>query len=124
MIRIRLKLVKKQYSIYFEPRILKKNFCCKCGFKLDWKMKRMVYYNRVKTGKVFDYVNVCLDTVYFCKQCGYYISYFSQKQISKTQKCEQHKVLSNSNKLIKDSKLNDNLYENYKKIKDIKESEK
>ena len=119
MIRIRLKLVKKQYSIYLEPRIIKKSFCCKCGSKLIWKMKRMVYYNSSKVSKNFNYLNICLDTVYFCKKCGYYISRLSQKEIFKNQKLEQKKILANANKLIKNNQLNDNLYENYRKMNKI-----
>ena len=114
MVEFDFDLSKKQYGLELDLRIIQKNYCCNCGHKLKRKTKVMVYLNKSKISKKFDYVYICPQTLYYCEKCNYYLSYKSQKHIRKQQKQLQSFILPNSQQYLKKYKLNKYLYKNFK----------
>lgn len=101
------KLYYTRYKFSFEPRILLKNYCCKCGSKLTRKIKIVTYIRNSNISSIFDRKTCYIKTLYYCKCCHYYISYFNQRLIKLEQKKLANYILPNSKQIIKEYKIND-----------------
>ena len=89
------------YIDFFDFRLLKRNYCCKCCRKLKIKFLR---YRKLNDFGSFTMSEQHYTFCYYCEKCNYYIDYKNQKIINKylsktnveTKKCEdlirKHKI--------------------------------
>lgn len=82
---------------FFDPRLLKKNYCCKCGTKLLIKYPQ---YYILKESILYYKKLYFRDFYYYCCNCDYYIKYKNQREISKTQRENCLVQLEGANGLI------------------------
>lgn len=87
----------------FDVRILRKNYCGKCGSRLKIATRKYVEFSSYKAFgflhdvKVETYTTVVL---YRCEKCKYDITYKNQKMIANKQKEEGSLIISDANNTI------------------------
>ena len=87
---------------FFDMRLFKNNYCCKCGRKLIIKRTNyLILLNRI----MFLEAQHHTDYFYHCDHCDYYIEYKNQKIISKVQKEKGSIELVDAKELILRNKV-------------------
>ena len=93
---------RKNYFGFFDFRLLKKNYCPKCGQK--YKLK-ILTYRKQKEYKVFLTYNTYTNIYYFCNQCSFYMNYKNQKHIARLQKEYGNNIVDNAKSIIDTNKI-------------------
>ena len=87
---------------FFDLRLLKKSYCCKCGAKLSIKYPEHII---LKEYKLYNKKLYYRDFYYHCENCDYYIKYKNQKLISRIQRERCLVKLEDANNLILKNKV-------------------
>jgi len=98
-------MLRTDFGLNPDMRVIKKNYCCICGNKLKRKFIFLSY--KVKGLSVVYRRDTILTTGYACKNCNYEILYSKQKKIKATQKKYGSYILPYGKKLIKKLKINE-----------------
>lgn len=98
----KINIKRKNYFGFFDFRLLKKNFCPKCGRK--YKLK-ILTYRKMKEKKILKIYNTYTNVYYFCEKCDFYIDFNKQKHISQLQNQAEKNILSNADALINNNKV-------------------
>lgn len=99
----KINLKRGNFYYLFNLRLLKKNYCPKCGKKYVLKKLK---YKRFYDHKVFATYDINHGIYYYCEKCDFYIKYSNQKGITKQQKNKNCKILPDADKIIKENKIN------------------
>jgi hypothetical protein len=109
------------YSVFFDFRLLKVNYCCHCGQNL--KISRVNYIRLIEYALHYraDHEK---NYFYHCDKCNYYIKYKNQKKISKMQSEKGSLKLPNSKKIISQEKVDFKKVDNDLVLLDLKKVKK
>ena len=96
-------MLRTDFGMNPEIRVIKRSYCCICGKKLK---RKLVFLSYKEKGLYRIYRDVVITPVYVCKNCDYEIRYSKQKVINAIQKkCDSY-ILPNGKNMIRKLKIN------------------
>ena len=97
-------MLRTDFGMSLDIRVIKRSYCCICGKKLKRKLVFLSYEKGL--GLFRNFRDVVITPVYVCENCDYEIRYSKQKVINAIQKkCDSY-ILPNGKNMIRKLKIN------------------